>query len=145
MEKRAAEVDLALAPERQEGGDTCMRVCDGEFRRWFGDSTGQGWLGCVGAGCGGFVRIIALPSLCLRLMLLARTSCFLVCACYLLVAFGLRCLAFRHRQSGCNNWIVHTDTGHYLHVCPPREPLPIVGTRVLHSLPPVSSALCCTH
>ena len=62
MENRAAEVDLALATDGR-GGAICEYAMANSAGGWLATRLGQGWLGCVGAGCGGFVRIIALPSL----------------------------------------------------------------------------------
>ena len=62
-----------------------------EFRRWFGGSTGQGWLGCVGAGCGGCAVCVGhytafAVSMTVMLLHLIR---FLVCAA---VRFGIASL-----------------------------------------------------
>ena len=93
VEKRAAEMDLALAPERQWI----------EFCRWFGGSTGQGWLGCVGAGCGG-CAVLCGSLHCLRCVYDSHATASDPLS-------GLRRLAARHRESGCNILIVHTYTG----------------------------------
>ena len=102
MEKRAAEMDLALAPERQRG-----RVCDVELRRWVGGSTGQGWLGCVGAVCGG-CAVLCGSLHCLRCVYDSHATASDPLS-------GLRCRAARHRESGCNILIVSHLHRHYLY------------------------------